>query len=219
MKPKRMIFLSFGHGGLDPDTGKYTTAPAKMFRHDQGEYHDDTTFYEGVSNREIGKRVTDLLTHAQIPFIVVSHEWRDMPLGQKVKWMQTHLQNLGVRPEDCLGIELHSNASVSHNVRGYEQYFYPYSKAGRKASAWMWREVQQQFKNSFPYRRGISGHGKSGNEFYMIRKTPFPFILLEMLFFDNPEDANLLIDREVQDRFARAIFWTCVWWVNNKTES
>ena len=68
----RYILLSAGHGGIDPDTGRYVTSPeshgtdgdrvgTKCCRHEgQGELHGDGWLYEGVTNREYADQIREI---------------------------------------------------------------------------------------------------------------------------------------------------------------
>ena len=56
-------------------------------------------------------------------------------------------------------------------------------------------------------------HDKEAN-FYMLRKTVMPAILIEHLFFDNYRDALLMFDEDVIERFVEAQVRTIINYIN-----
>ena len=51
----RLILFDLGHGGIDPETKQYVTAPNKQHFH-----HDFGWFYEGEWNRNLMKEIDRL---------------------------------------------------------------------------------------------------------------------------------------------------------------
>jgi N-acetylmuramoyl-L-alanine amidase len=51
--------------------------------------------------------------------------------------------------------------------------------------------------------------------FYVLTRTVMPAVLIEHLFFDNYQDARLLMDPETVDRFAEAQVRTIIDFINN----
>jgi N-acetylmuramoyl-L-alanine amidase len=64
--------------------------------------------------------------------------------------------------------------------------------------------------------RNQASGGDHDNEanFYILRKTNVPAILIEHLFFDNFDDATLLMDDSVVDLFAEAQVRTIIEYFN-----
>lgn len=92
-----------------------------------------------------------------------------------------------------LFVSIHCNAATG-NAKGTETYSSGGSKSSRLAEL-----IQNQLVNSLPVlNRGV----KTAN-FYVLKNTDMPAILVETAFIDNADDARLLVERE--DDFARAI--------------
>jgi len=70
--------LDAGHGGLL--NSKYTTAPAKQFK-----FEDGLEIYEGLINRQITSKLIALLQTAEIDYGLVYDELRHKPCGQVVQ--------------------------------------------------------------------------------------------------------------------------------------
>jgi N-acetylmuramoyl-L-alanine amidase len=47
---------------------------------------------------------------------------------------------------------------------------------------------------------------KSNNDYYILKKTPTPTVIVECGFLSNEEEAARLIDETYQEKVARAIF-------------
>lgn len=199
-KPE-IAFLDAGHGGIIPkgkDKGDYVTAPNKMYKHSRGKFHYFKYFYEGVFNREIVRRVTEKLDTLDIPYLVVSHEWRDNALWHRVNTANWHhkIHKPGIY------ISSHANAfrGDEYNVRGFEVHHFPGSEDGEKLAFDILANVKELLSNRIKYRP----YPVVESNFYVLRRTWMPSILIEHSYFDNYEDATLLMNEEIQDRFAEA---------------
>ena len=76
------VVLDPGHGGIDRN-GKYTTAPAKMYKFPNGE-----VAYEGVLNRAIAKEVARCLegeSGINVIFTVSPEDPKDVSLSERVR--------------------------------------------------------------------------------------------------------------------------------------
>ena len=92
-----------------------------------------------------------------------------------------------------LFISIHCNAATG-SAKGTETFSSGGAKSTRLAEC-----IQAQLVNSLPVvNRGV----KTAN-FYVLKHTDAPAVLVETAFIDNPDDAKLLVDLE--DDFARAI--------------
>jgi len=174
MKPT--ILIEAGHGGLID--GKYTTAPAKMHTFDDG-----FTFYEGVFNRKLCKKILELASGK--PYDVVycntfysDDENHDAPLSVRSKVINRLNKVYG---GNCIGASVHGNAGGGY---GGEVFHYPNSTKSEALAGCFsggWSDSTKR-KN-----RGV----KTAN-FHMLRETAIPMILTENCFFDNRSDAEYM---------------------------
>jgi N-acetylmuramoyl-L-alanine amidase len=103
-------------------------------------------------------------------------------------------------------ISLHANASQNHNGRGFEIF----TSKGETLSDQYATMIGNEFKadpilaDSFAFRTDYASDGDLDKEadFYVLRKTVAPAVLVEHGFFDNLEDATLLINKDIINRFA-----------------
>ena len=200
MKTDFCVFLDAGHGGLDK-AGKYVTAPSKQFKHDKGEFHGDGWFYEGVFNRILTNRVAAKLTNLSVPNIIVSHEYLDISLHYRVDLANWYHRNY----KKGLFISNHANASSSGRARGFEVYTTRGKTKSDEVATLHYKNVQDLLGDRIKYRPERSdGDVDREANFFVIKNTAMPAILVEHLFFDNFDDASLLVDDEIIERFAEA---------------
>lgn len=200
MKTDFCVFLDAGHGGLDK-AGKYVTAPSKQFKHDKGEFHGDGWFYEGVFNRVLTNRVAAKLTNLGVSNIIVSHEYLDISLHYRVDLANWYHKNY----KKGLFISNHANASSSGRARGFEVYTTRGKTKSDQVATLHYKNVQDLLGDRIKYRPERSdGDVDREANFFVIKNTAMPAILVEHLFFDNFDDATLLVDDEIIERFAEA---------------
>lgn len=194
------VFIDAGHGGLDPN-GQYTTAPAKMVKHARGVFHGNGFFYEGVWNRLLTQKVMEKLAMLGVKHLPLHHAYLDTPLEQRVakaNWYARFFSKTFL-------ISTHANASVDRRARGFEVYTTPGRTASDDLASLQWNNVNALLGNLIQMRQDTSDgdHDREAN-FFILRKTTMPAILIEHLFFDNFEDATLLMNEDVVDLFADA---------------
>lgn len=175
--------LDPGHGGEGPNG--YTTAPNKMFK------HPDFTIYEGVINREITKIVINALQGARIDYAVVADDIEDTPLEARVR----AADNVYAKDKRAVYLSIHSNAGGGN---GFEIF----TGHGQTDSDTIASVFTQVYKNRFPQ---FKFRGQKEENFYVLRKTDCPAVLLENLFFDDLSEAKYLMSPEGQFKIAAAI--------------
>ena len=201
----RLILFDLGHGGIDPDTGQYVTAPNKQHLH-----HDFGWFYEGEWNRTLMKIIDRLFqdynskakSNEQIRYNWYPYDHQDVSLRSRVRSYNemTNAQSKAVI------ISLHANASPNHNGRGFEIFTSKGETLSDKYATMIGEEfnADQILVDSFAFRTDYASDGDLDKEadFYVLRKTIAPAVLVEHGFFDNLEDAALLINTDIINRFA-----------------
>lgn len=183
--------LDAGHGGITKD-GHYMTAPAKMHT------FPDFTIYEGVINRAITALVEKQLIALRIDYGVLAHPIEDTPLSQRVAKADAAY----AKDKRCIYLSIHSNAGGGS---GFEIFTSPgQSKSDKIANIFF--EVYQKCFPSFPFRSDKSdGDADKEADFYVLRKTDCPALLVENLFFDNLKEAEFLISPLGQQAIADCI--------------
>jgi N-acetylmuramoyl-L-alanine amidase len=200
-----MVFLSAGHGGLHPIDRQYQClARGKKFYHKRGDFHADGWFYEGVWNRVLTARVIELFKQRGIPYIRVDNYmnsvWRDIPLKDRVNKANKYYEEY----PKSIYISIHADA-FNTKARGFTVHYQVGSVKGRRLAQLHRKNVKAGvLENGYDIRvRNIRA-----NDLHETRMTAMPAILIEHLFFDNYEDAMLLMRDDVVNFFAEMILAT-----------
>jgi len=183
------VFLDAGHGGINPE-GIYTTAPSKMYFHKQPFYKGQQTFYEGVKNRLYCDYLYKLLTQSGVNVVKVYHDYEDTDLKIRTDLANYYNKNVS----KGIYVSEHSNATAEGRARG----FCAFTTRGNGTSDKLAQKFIDMYKEKFPHMRVLEDNrdGDSDYEadFWVLRSTDMPAVLLENLFFDNPKDAEVLYD-------------------------
>lgn len=201
MMNKYAVFLDAGHGGLD-EAGRYRCiVPGKAYWHRQGGMHQDGMFFEGVFNRKLSDYVFERLKDERIPVLKVYHPVYDLPL-----WRRVAIANKAARDFNrSLFISNHANASPGHNARGWEVYTSPGKTAADEAAELLVMYTQSAVGRQVTMRYDLTDgdHDKEAR-FTVLMDTSMPALLPENLFFDQYDDACLLMDPDFMKALGEA---------------
>ena len=201
------IVLDFGHGGID-SSGKYTTAPNKMFK-----FPNDEIAYEGVLNRQIGGHVyTCLRGHQDLNIVctVKEDDPRDIALSHRVRVANSF------DSKDTIFISIHCNASQNHNASGFELFTTKGNTKSDKLAENIANAVEHLYiEKDINLRYDISDGDKDKEvDFYVLRKTKCPAVLIECGFFDNKKDYDNLKDPLFQANLGSFIYTGILNYIN-----
>lgn len=200
---ERLAIIDAGHGGVR--NGIYATAPNKQYTHKRGEFHLGSTFCEGVVNREIAARLEAKLTALRIPYITLYDKFADIPLRDRIR--KANLWT--ARAERVCGVSIHANASPTHTARGSEVFTSPGQTLSDTLATLYYNYLQEflpaKYATNFTMRTDFTDRDPDKEaRLYVLTQSISPFMLIETLFFDQYDDARLLMEHEVQDLFADA---------------
>lgn len=184
--------LDSGHGGLLK--GQYVTAPKKMFV-----FQDGLTIYEGVINRKIMGWLTHIMKKGGIEYDLISDDVDDLSLPVRVQRADNRFQ----ADPRCIFLSIHSNAGGGS---GFEIFT---SKGQTKSDkvAQIFCEVYKKAFPDYPFRSDQKdGDDDREMDFYVLRKTDCPALLVENLFFDNRKEAEYLLSDKGQQDIAACLF-------------
>ncbi len=205
------FLLDPGHGGIVD--GNYTTAP-NFNKNDSSTwkkswYHanEDLSFFEGVYNRQVISIVKGIMDNRGMNYkdvttgIEVSSEY-DISLQDRV----ANANSLYSQDDKVFYFSMHGNASGSGTAQGIEIY----TSKGQTKSDICATFILDEIISMFPdekYRKDTWSDGDADKEanFYVLKNTKMPAVLLEMWFFDNLQDCKKMIDIEMQHQVAKAI--------------
>ena len=184
--------LDNGHGGLI--NGKYQTSGKRSPK-----FPDGSILYEGVNNRDNVKRICEELTKRGIDHINLIDTQEDVSLADRV-----YMTNQHCKDKKCIFISVHSNAAGSGgkwaNAQGNGVYLYlKPSQTSTRFGHVMAEEIQSNFSELTKFR------GEKNRNFYVLRKTKCPAILLELGFHDNLEEAQKMLTEEWKKKVVKSV--------------
>lgn len=190
-KSNYLWLLDAGHGGLK--YGKYTTAPAKMFT-----FPDGLVIYEGVINRAIVHLMVLRLDAAGIDYAYIHDEKEDTSLSNRVRYADNHY----LKDHRAVYLSVHSN---SGGGTGFEIFTSPGQTKSDKIANIFCETYKKHFQTRLFRQDKADGDADKEADFYVLRKTDCPAILVENLFFDNRKEAEYLLSTDGQMAIANCI--------------
>lgn len=185
----KIVILDNGHGGMIG--GQYQTAGKRSPDWEQG------ILYEGAFNRWIVALVMQNLDRDQTPYYHISPELHDISLGTRVK----RANELYIKNKNVYTLSIHANAGGGHGVEGF-------TSKGDTPSDPIAEEFLKDLETSLDARMRFDyfdGDRDKEKDYYILRKTKGPALLLEMGFMDHKKDYKLLWSREYQVKLAKII--------------
>lgn len=189
---KEIIYLiDYGHGGLNPITGEYVT-PGKR----SPKFKDGSQFYEGVNNRRIGKYLIEELESQGKTAIDIVNSWEDVPLKTRVqKANKVYADN---NYKNCVYISIHSDAFGDGTKWTSPSGVSAYTSLGQTdadpLADIILQELECIFGSTTKWRFDISdGDRDKEDQFYVLRKTRMPAILIEGGFHTNKKEVKKMM--------------------------
>lgn len=184
-----------GHGGMI--NGVYQT-PGKRSPEHMKQHGFNRTYYEGVGNRWIVNKMKEIMDRRGIPYYEVATGPEDMSLQKRVN----AINKIYAANPNVYSLEIHSNAGGGTGVEGF-------TTVGETKSDEICELFLARLENRFPtlqhrHDRTDGDRDKEKN-FYVIRNTRCPAILIEWLFMDNPEDLAKLWDHTWLENFSETM--------------
>lgn len=187
------IIIDRGHGLLNPQ-GVYVT-PGK-----RAKLPDGRQVYEGVENQKYALAIEKWAKHRgfKVEYTVPNLDFHDVTLAQRVR-----TANNSKNAKTAIFVSIHNNAANGKAV-GTEVF----TSIGQTLSDIYAEGVIKEIMRVFPDRRMRTctldkDLDKEAN-FYVLKHTTMPAILIEYGFFDTPSDYDWLSNPDVIDRAAKA---------------
>lgn len=145
---------------------------------------------ESDKNREVGKRLIAMLQEKNHTVVNCTVDYSENDLADRVS--KANAQSLDYF------VSLHLNAHANESAHGVETYIYNGSYQGKEANRSFAKRVNDEIVNKIGwYNRGV----KEAN-YYVLRNTIAPAILIELGFCTNKSD----MDKWNNEVLARALF-------------
>lgn len=164
-------------------------------------WSDGSQLFEWEFNRDIAKRVEEQCIRAGIDCQRIVQEDIDISLRERARRADILYDRSG---GDCVLISIHANAGGG---TGFEAYTTVGETGADRYATIVCREFEKEFGGEYKMRFDESdGDPDKEADFYILRNTKAPAMLLECFFMDNEKDCRLLLSEEGRERISLAIF-------------
>ena len=176
---KKIIIIDAGHGGFDP-----------------GKVGKDNTLEKNI-NLSIAKKLQSYLE--QSGSFVLNTRVDDSALSNTKRQDLNERKKLANEEGVDLFISIHQNSFPKENVKGAQVFYYGDSKESENLA----KSIQNRLKE---IDSSNNREAKANKEYYLLKKTAVPSIIIECGFLSSPEEKNKLISEEYQEKLAWAIY-------------
>ena len=182
---KDIVVIDAGHGGHDPGKVGVNNALEKDI------------------NLQIAQKVKTHLEKNGIQVIMTRED--DVMEDTKLEDMKKRVALINeIKPE--ITVSIHQNSYSNSSVKGAQVFYYAGSEVSKGAASLMQEELR---KVDTENTRQI----KFNSDFYMLKKTEVPTIIVECGFLSNPGEAEKLVSEEYQEQMAQAICSGIMTWL------
>lgn len=178
------ILLDSGHGGVI--AGSYMTSGKRSPVWENG-----SVLYEGEFNRAIKYRLKEMLQLEGIPYVDVNPQDEDLSLSDRVDAANSY-------PTNSVYVSIHANAGGG---TGCEVFTAVNCSSNSTKLA---KCIEHQYG---PHFYGERWRGIKKKDFYVIKNTKMPAVLIEAFFMDTEKECKkYLMTRHGREQIARWIF-------------
>lgn len=190
---KIVIVIDPGHGGRDP-----------------GKVGVDNLLEKDI-NLSIALRLKNLLEQNDIKVVMSRTEdvglYSETDSNKKRADLNNRIHLIHNSGAD-LAVSIHQNSFGDGSIKGAQAFFHSESKEGRRLA----EILQEQIKETI--RDGNHRKAKANSNYYMLKFTKCPLVIVECGFVSNYEEAKLLSDENYQEKMAWAIHLGIMRYIN-----
>ncbi len=196
------VVVDPGHGGID------------------GGATDRAGLLEKDINLDVSLRIANILKNKHVKALLTRD--KDISLDSKSSLKASrHRRDLNARKNIInrtradIFISIHVDSDPGHpQTRGMIVFYYPESREGQKLAQFIKHSIDIMIYER--YLRDASLRTRIRvNDYYILRETRIPGVLIELGFITNPEDKKLLLDINFREKIAEAISCGLVEYLNS----
>lgn len=176
---QKVIILDAGHGGFDP-----------------GKVGQDNTLEKDI-NLSITKKLQVYLE--QSGSFILNTRVDDTALSDQKREDMNQRKNLANEEGVDLFVSIHQNSFPQESVKGAQVFYYGDSEESKRLAEC----VQNRLKEIDPNN---TREAKSNTDYYLLKKTAVPSIIVECGFLSNIEERNKLKTEEYQEQIAWGVY-------------
>ena len=180
---EHVVVIDAGHGGEDP-----------------GKVAENGVLEKDV-NLIIAEKIKPLLEVQGVKVVMTREEDRmladERTSNKKREDMKARVEIINhTVPE--LTVSIHQNSYSDTSVKGAQVFYHADSSEGKTAAEIMQKSFLQIDENNHRQAKG-------NNDYYLLKHTEVPVIIVECGFLSNPQESDLLMEEDYQNKLADAI--------------
>lgn len=183
-----------------------------------GKRSPDSSFLEYKWNREVAELTYSLLEENGFDVDFVVTETNDIPLKTRVRRVNEVCNVVG--SHNVLLLSIHANAAGNGkdwmSAKGWSAYTTKGSTRSDIVAKCMYDAFEEEFKDRKIRKDMSDGDPDWEEDFYIIKKTPCPALLLENFFYDNKDECAFLLMEQTKRRIAKAILKGVQYYYGNR---
>lgn len=185
------VLIDNGHG---KNTPKKNSPPGMLAEPGQ------VALYEFELVRDIVCRMEPHLKRRNIEYEILVPEVEDISLKERVR----RANEIHAKEGDVFLISVHSNNNeVPNTGTGFEFFTSPGQTESDVIAEFFGKRVKKAFPEHGFRKDTADGDTDKEANFYILRKTTCPTVLIECLFYDNEKDLADLLKDEFRERLAK----------------
>ena len=180
---KQTVIIDAGHGGIDP--GKVGV----------------NGVYEMDINLAIAYKLSDILEEKEIKVIMTRKDdnglYKDSDTNKKMTDMNKRIEIINTSKANVV-VSIHQNSFTSSDARGAQVFYYKESAKGEELAESIQDKLLKMDESNTRQK-------KSDMDYYILRKSDIPAVIVECGFLSNPDEAELLSGGDYQGKVATSI--------------
>ncbi|MDF2944759.1 MAG: putative rane protein [Herbinix sp.] len=188
-----IIVIDPGHGGRDPGKVGINNALEKDI------------------NLSIAFRLKNLLEQNDIKVIMTREEdiglYSETDSNKKNADLNKRIEIIQTSKAD-LAVSIHQNSFGEEYVKGAQVFFHEQSTKGKRMAEIMQAQLIETIAD------GNHRKAKSNSNYYMLKKTECPFVIVECGYMSNRSEADLLLEDDYQEKMAWGIHLAILQFIN-----
>ncbi len=178
------VLIDPGHGGTDPGSIGYKTK-----------------IHEADLNLKFSKMLKDKLEASGINVIMTRETEKAMVEGAGRKWKKADMEarkELIKKTRPSIVISLHQNSYTNHTLKGAQVFYDKTSEISKHIAEY----IQEEFKNNLDN----SIKATSPGDYFMLKCSLAPSVIVECGFLSNAEEEKLLLSPDYQEKIVNCIY-------------
>lgn len=188
------VVIDAGHGGSDPGSIGYKTK-----------------VHESDLNLKLSRMLEQKLKSAGINVVLTRTSDSALIEGSGKKWKQQDMQlrkDIIKETRPNMVLSIHQNSYTNHKLRGAQVFYDKTSEISKQIAEF----IQEEFKENLDK----SIKSTSPGNYFMLKCTYAPSVIVECGFLSNEEDEKLLLSEDYQNKIIDCIYKAIIKFLQKK---